>query len=94
MTVQTETHTLPAWEERFFAEISLEGAKQTAKTAERAHETASASYIASLGQKDRDKQIVARVNFAHSLKRFHATQGNLKKAQAEAKRTHTIIFHQ
>lgn len=97
MTVQTQTMThtaLPDWEERFFAEISLEAAEMTAKAANRDHETASDCYIASLSKQDRDKQIVARVNFSHSLKRFHATQRNLKKAQADANRTHIITFHQ
>jgi hypothetical protein len=94
MTVEIETQTLPAWEERFFAGITLQTATETAKIAERAHETASKAYTASLTGHDRDRQIVARVNFSHSLKRFQATQRNLKKAQVESNRTHTVTFAQ
>lgn len=92
MTVQTQT--LPAWEQRFFAGIMLEAAESKAAEAARVHEAASTSYIASLEGQDRDKVIIARTNFSHSMKRFHSVQKNLNKAQAEVGRTHRITVAQ
>jgi hypothetical protein len=92
MTVQTET--MPDWETRFFAGIMLEAAENKAKEAEREHEKASNSYIASLESKDRTKVIVARTTLSHSLKRYHAAQRTLKTAKGEVAKTSIITFHQ
>lgn len=89
MTVET----MPNWEARFFAGIMLEAAETHAKTAEREHEKASTSYIASLETQDRTKVVVARTNLSHSLKRYHATQRTLRNAKAEVAQTSIITFH-
>lgn len=89
MTVET----MPKWEARFFAGIMLESAETIAKEAERNHEKASTSYIASLETQDRTKVIVARTNLSHALKRYHTTQRTLKKAKAEVAQTSIITFH-
>lgn len=89
-----ETQTLPAWEERFFAGIELAAAEDRAKEAARIHETAAHDYVDSLGKNDREKVIVARTNLSHSLRRFHATQRNLKNAKAKVANTHTVTVAQ
>jgi hypothetical protein len=86
----TQTETLPDWEARFFAGIELVAAETRAKEAARAHETAATSYISSLEGQSRDSVIKARVTFKHSLRRLHATQRNLSKAQAECQRTNAV----